>query len=133
MSRIEPRVPEQSLGELFGHLSTDLSALLRDEVELAKIELKDEATRAARAGGLLGGAALAGFMVVVLLSFAAAWGLAEVVPIGWAFFLVGVVWAAFGTVLYLQGRDRLKTVSLKPQQTVETLKEDVQWAKTQKP
>jgi hypothetical protein len=72
-------------------------------------------------------------MTVLRMSCAAAWGLAELIPIGWAFFIVGVVWAAIGVVLYLRGRDRLKTLNMKPEHTVATLKEDVQWAKTQKP
>ena len=62
---------------------------MRDEVQLAKIELKEEVGRAGRAGGLLGGAAFAGYMVVVTLSFALAWGLAEVMAVGWAFLIVG--------------------------------------------
>jgi hypothetical protein len=132
MSGAEPTTSDQSLGELFAHLSGDLSVLMRDEIELAKVELKEEIGRAGRAGGLLGGAALAGYMVIVLLSFAAAWGLAELMPVGWAFLIVGALWGAIGGVLYLQGRERMKNVNLKPEQTVQTLKEDVQWAKHQK-
>lgn len=133
MSGVEPRTSEESLGELFSQLSSDLSALMRDEVQLAKVELKEEAGRAGRAGGLFGGAALAGYMVVVLVSFAAAWGLSELMPVGWAFLIVAAVWAVIGGVLYLRGRDQLKTVNVVPAQTVETLKEDVEWAKQQKP
>jgi hypothetical protein len=132
MSGVEPSTSDQSLGELFSHLSSDLAVLMRDEVELAKVELKEEIGRAGRAGGFLGGAALAGSMVLVLVSFAAAWGLAEIMPVGWAFLIVGALWAAIGAFLYLHGRERLKNVNLKPEQTVETLKEDVQWAKNQK-
>jgi len=133
VSEIDARAPETSLGELFGHLSSDMSALMRDEINLAKVELKDEIRDAGKAGGMFGAAALAGYMTVVLLSFAAAWGLAEVMAAGWAFLIVAVVWGIAGAVLYLQGRDRLKQVDLKPQQTVQTLKEDMQWAKNQKP
>jgi hypothetical protein len=132
MSGVEPSTSDQSLGELFAHLSSDLSVLMRDEVELAKVELKEEIGRAGRAAGFLGGAALAGFMVLVLLSFAAAWGLAEVMAVGWAFLIVGALWGAIGAFLYLRGRERLKNVNLKPEETVQTLKEDVQWAKNQK-
>jgi len=133
VSEIDARAPETSLGELFGNLSSDMSALMRDEINLAKVELKDEIRDAGKAGGMFGAAALAGYMTVVLLSFAAAWGLAEVMAAGWAFLIVAVVWGIAGAVLYLQGRDRLKQVDLKPQQTVQTLKEDMQWAKNQKP
>ena len=132
MSGAEPSTSDQSLGELFAQLSSDLSVLMRDEVELAKVELKEAIGRAGRAGGFLGGAVLAGSMVLVLLSFAAAWGLAEVMPEGWAFLIVAALWGAIGAFLYLHGRERLKNVNLKPGQTVQTLKEDVQWAKNQK-
>lgn len=125
-------MPDASLGELFSQLTSDLSGLLRDEMQLAKIELKEEVGRAGRAGGLLGGAAFAGYMVVVTLSFALAWGLAELMAVGWAFLIVAVVWAVVGGVLYLRGRRQLDEVNLVPEQTVETLKEDVQWAKNQK-
>jgi hypothetical protein len=69
---------------------------------------------------------------MVLVSFAAAWGLAELVPIGWAFLIVGALWAIAGAVFYLRGRERLAAIDLKPRQTVDTLKEDLQWAKNQK-
>jgi hypothetical protein len=82
---------------------------------------------------MFGGAALAGWMTLVLLSFAAAWGLAEVMAIGWAFLIVGVAWAVVGTFLYLRARDQLQHAQLKPEQTIDTLKEDVQWLKNQKP
>jgi len=132
MSDTQPAMPDASLGELFSHLTSDLTAIVRDEMQLAKVELKDEVGRAGRAGGLLGGAAFAGYMVVVTLSFALAWALAEVMAVGWAFLIVAVIWAAVGAFLYLRGRQQLSTVKLVPEQTVETLKEDVQWAKNQK-
>jgi hypothetical protein len=124
---------DASLGELFSKLTSDLSGLVRDEVQLAKVELKDDISKAGKAGGMFGGAALAGYMAVVLLSFAAAWGLAEVMAAGWAFLVVGVVWALVGALLYVQARQRLREVDLKPEQTIDTLKEDVQWARNQKP
>ena len=132
MSGVEPTTSDQSLGELFAHLSSDLSGLMRDEVELAKVELKAEIGRAGKAGGLLGGAALAGYMVVVLLSFAAAWGLAEVMPEGFAFLIVGVVWAAVAAALFVSGRKQLSAVQAVPPQTKQSLKEDVEWARQQK-
>ena len=123
--------PDQSLGELFSQLSGDLSALMRDEVQLAKTEMTDSAKQAARAGGMLAAAGFAGYMAIVLLSFALAWGLAELVPIGVAFLIVGLIWIAVGAVLYVTGRQRLQTAELKPEQTIETMQENVQWAKQQ--
>jgi hypothetical protein len=123
--------PDQSLGELFSQLSGDLSALVRDEVQLAKVEMTDSAKQAVRAGAALGAAAFAGYMAVVVLSFALAWGLAEVMSIGFAFLVVGLLWGAAGAVLYTTGRHRLQATELKPEQTIETMQENVQWAKRQ--
>jgi hypothetical protein len=121
------------LGELFSQLTSDLTGLMRDEMQLAKIEMKEEVVKAGKAGGMFGGAGIAALMTALLLSFAAAWGLAEVMAAGWAFLIVAVVWAIAAGVLYLQGRQRLERIDPKPHATVETLKEDVQWAKKQKP
>jgi len=133
VSSVQPPQADASLGELFSDLTTDMSALLRDELSLAKVELKEEITKAGRAGGMFGGAALAGYMTIVLLSFAAAWGLAEVMAVGWAFLIVAVVWGVAAALLYLRARDQLQKVHPKPEQTIDTLKEDVRWVKKQKP
>jgi hypothetical protein len=123
---------DASLGGLVGQLTTDLGALLRDEVQLAKVELKEDVTHAAKVGGLFGAAGFAGYLTVVLLSFAAAWGLAEAVPIGVAFLIVGIVWGVVGAVLFAAGRARMRDLDMKPEQTIETMQENVQWAKQQK-
>jgi hypothetical protein len=68
----------------------------------------------------------------VLLSLAAAWGLAELMAVGWAFLIIAVLWGVTGALLYLRGRDQFQRMDLKPEQTITTLKEDVQWAKNQK-
>jgi hypothetical protein len=127
----QPHRPAESLGDLFSDLSKDLSALLRDEIRLAKVEITEDAKGVARAGGLLGGAAFAGYVVILLLSFAAAWGLAELLPIGVAFLIVGLVWAVIGAVLYSVGKKGLTEANLKPEQTIETMQENIQWAKQQ--
>ncbi|WP_127507357.1 phage holin family protein [Actinoplanes solisilvae] len=120
-------VSETSIGDLIGNISNDLSTLFRQEVELAKVELKQEAAKAGKAGGMLGGAAFAGYLAVVLLSFAVVFALSEVIPPGWAALIVAVLWAAVGAVLYMNGRKQLKTVDPVPHRTVDTLKEDAQW------
>jgi hypothetical protein len=122
-------VEDRSLGELLGDVTRDLSTLVRQEIELAKVEIKDEVTKAGKAGGMLGGTAVAALMSLLLLSFAAAWGLAEVVPEGVAFLIVGVIYAAVAAFLYRTGRERLQQVHPVPEQTIDTLKEDAQWAK----
>jgi len=123
------QVSGTSVGELIGNISNDLSTLFRQEVELAKVELKQEAAKAGKAGGMLGGAAFAGYLAVVLLSFAVVFGLANVMDAGWAALIVGVIWAIVGAVLYSSGRKKLKTVDPTPHRTVETVKEDATWLK----
>jgi len=120
---------EQSLGQLVGELTGDLQKLFRQELELARLEIKTEATKAGKAAGMLGGAGFAGYMVAVLLSLAAVFGLGEVMPLGWAAVIIAVIWGIVGAVLYTQGRSRMKAVSPKPERTVDTLKEDAQCAR----
>jgi putative superfamily III holin-X len=122
-------VEQTSIGELIGNISNDLSQLFRQEVELAKAELKQEATKAGKAAGMLGGAGFAGYLAVVLLSFAAVFALDAVMPAGWAALIVAVVWAVIGAALYVTGKNKLKTVDPMPRRTVDTLKEDAQWLK----
>jgi Putative Actinobacterial Holin-X, holin superfamily III len=120
---------ETSVGELIGNISDDLSRLFRQEVELAKAELKQEAAKAGKAAGMLGGAGFAGYLAVVLLSFALVFALGNVMDLGWAALIVAAIWAVIGAVLYANGRKKLKTVDPVPHRTVDTIKEDAQWMK----
>jgi uncharacterized membrane protein YqjE len=122
---------KDSLGELFSRLTADLSKLVRDEVELAKVEINQTVESARTAGISFGAAGFLGLMAFVMLSFAAAWGLSELVPEGVAFLIVGDAYGLVALALALMGRQRLKAVKPVPEQTVETLKEDVAWAKQQ--
>ncbi|SES43334.1 MULTISPECIES: phage holin family protein [Lentzea] len=125
-----PPAPErESLGELVGELAQDLSRLMRQELELAKAELRDEAKKAGKAGGMLAGAGFAGHMAVVLLSLAAVFALGAVMPLGWAALIVAAVWGIAGFALYSSGRAKLREVSPKPERTVESLEEDAEWAR----
>lgn len=121
---------DTSVGELLGRVTEDFSTLVRTHVELAKVEIKEEVARAGKGAGMLTGAAFAGYLALTLLSFAAAWGLSEVVPEGVAFLVVGMVWAAVAAGLALTGKKELQQVKPVPQ-TKETIQEDVQWAKQQ--
>ncbi|GIF38136.1 phage holin family protein [Actinoplanes xinjiangensis] len=129
--RNEPadRVEETSIGEIIGNISDDLSQLFRQEVELAKAEIRQEATKAGKAAGMLGGAGFAGYLAVVLLSFAVVFGLSNVMDPGWAALIVAIIWGAIGAVLFVNGRKKMKTVDPVPRRTAETLKEDAQWLK----
>jgi uncharacterized membrane protein YqjE len=122
---------EQSLGTLLGEVARDVSELLRKELELAKVELREEAAKASKAGAKLGAAGLMGYLALFMASFAAAWGLAEVIPAGWAFLIVAAVYAVVAAVLFMNGRKQLREVSPMPRQTKETLKEDASWVREQ--
>lgn len=118
---------ETSVGELIGNISDDLTRLFRQEVELAKAELRQEAAKAGKAAGMLGGAGFAGYLAVVLLSFALVFALGNVMDLGWAALIVAAIWGVIGAVLYANGRKKLKTVDPVPHRTVDTIKEDAQW------
>jgi len=122
-------VAETSIGEMIGNISNHLSQLFRQEVELAKAELRQEASKAGKAAGMLGGAGLAGYMVIVLLSFALVFALSNVMDPGWAALIVAAIWAIIAAVLYANGRKKLKNVDPVPRRTVDTIKEDAQWLK----
>ncbi|MGA5411185.1 phage holin family protein [Streptomyces lavendulocolor] len=122
-------VEDTSIGDLISDISTDLSQLVRDEIELAKAEIKEESTKAGKAMGMLGGAGYAGHLVLLLGSFTVIFALANVMDIAWAALIVTAVWAVVGAVFYTTGRKRLRTVNLKPEQTMENLKEDARWAR----
>jgi hypothetical protein len=133
MTRIEPdptqpKQADKSLGDLFGELSHEFTELVRTQTELAKTEIRTQANNAKRAAGAFGGAAIAGYMALLLLSFAAAWGLSEVVPEGVAFLIVGVIYAVIAGFLFIRGRERAREFTIIPEETVESVKEDVQWA-----
>jgi hypothetical protein len=81
---------------------------------------------------MLTGGAVAALFSVLMLSLALAWALAEVIDAGWAFLIVGLLWAGGAAVLAMTGRRELKTVSAVPEVTKQTVQDDVQWAKEQR-
>jgi hypothetical protein len=111
-----------SLGELLGDVTRDLSTLMRQEVELAKAEAKQSATRAGKGGGMLAGAGVAGHFVLLFLSLALMFGLGALMPLGWAAVIVAVIWAIIAAILASIGRKELKQIKGMPQ-TGETLSE----------
>jgi hypothetical protein len=116
-------VSQQSVGELIGEVSRDLSTLMRQELELAKAEIKTEVGKTGKAAGMLGGAGFAGYMVMLFLSIALWWGLENVMDAGWAALIVAAVWGVIGAVLYVTGRKTMRTVNPKPERTVDTVQE----------
>jgi F0F1-type ATP synthase assembly protein I len=126
----QPKRPDATLGELFAEMTSELSTLFRKEVELAKVEGKEELKRAGVAGGALGGAAAAGFLALMFVSFAVAWLLDEVMHTALAFLIVGVLWGIAAAVLLSMARNKAKDIEPLPE-TTRTLKEDAQWLRTQ--
>jgi putative superfamily III holin-X len=123
-SGAEPDIRDVSVGQLLSDVSRDFSTLMRQEVELAKAEIKTEVSKASKGAGMLGGAGFAGYMVVLFVSFAAWWGLAGAMNhIGWAALIVAVVWAVIAAILFVVGRGTLRKVNPKPERTVETVSE----------
>jgi small-conductance mechanosensitive channel len=120
---------DRSLGELIGEITSDLSTLMRKEIDLAKAEIREEAVKAGKAAGMLGGGAFLGYLCAVVLTFAAVFGLAHVIDIALAAVAVGVGLALIALVLVKTGQKKLRSVEPKPERTLETLKEDAQWAR----
>ena len=118
----EQRAASASLGELLGEVTRNLSTLMRQEIALAKAELKETASTSAKGAGMLGGAGYAASMVVLFLSIALWAALSTLVGGGWAGVIVAVIWAIIAAILYAVGRSQLKKVNGAPQ-TVETLQE----------
>lgn len=123
------RAEDRSLSELLSDVTGEIATLFRKEVELARAETSEQVSRAAKAGAMLGAAAVVGFLTLILLAFAAAWGLSEVVPEGVAFLIVGVVFGIVAAALASAGKKKIASVNPMPDQTVQTLKADVQVAK----
>lgn len=117
----EEKAATTSLGDLLGEVTKDLSTLMRQEVELAKAELKQSATRAGKGAGMLGGAGYAASMTILFLSIALWWALGTLVGGGWSGVIVAVIWAIVALVLFVVGRKQLKEVNGAPK-TVESLK-----------
>ena len=118
-----PDVEGTSVGQLLGEVSKDLSTLMRQELELAKAELKVEAKKAGQGAGMFGAAGFAGYMVLVFLSLALMWGLAAVMAVGWAGLIVAAVWAVIGAVAFVMGRKKFQQLHPKPERTVDTLQQ----------
>jgi hypothetical protein len=121
-SAAHEKADNTSLGDLLGEVTRDLSTLMRQEVELAKAELKQDASRAGKGGGMLAGAGIAGHFVLLFLSIALWYALAELMGLGWSAVVIAVVWAIIGAILASIGRKELKQLKGLPQ-TGETLSE----------
>ena len=119
----EERAATQSIGVIVADLTRDFSTLMRDELALAKAEATEQAKRASKGVGMLGGAGYAGHLVILFLSFALMWALGDLFGHwAWGALVVAVIWAIVALVLYPQGRKALKKVEPMPE-TVDSVKQ----------
>lgn len=118
----EHRARTESLGEMFTSFADHLTTLMRQEITLAKAEATAEAKKAGTGAGMLAGAAVAGFLLLLFLSMALMWALGSLMHLGWAALIVAVLWGIAAAVLALMGKkhfDRMKGLP----QTQETVQE----------
>ena len=110
-----------SIGQLLGEISKDISTLMRQEVELAKTEVRQSVSQTGRGASMVGGAAVAGHLALLFVSVALWWGLGNSIGRGWSALVVGFIWAVVAAVLARVGRSQLQAVSGLPK-TTETAK-----------
>jgi hypothetical protein len=128
---MERQREDASLGDLFAKLARDTSNLVRQEVALARTEMTQKAAELGRDAGMLGAGGAVAYAGFLALIFALIVGLGELIPLWASALIVGLVVAGVGYLLIQRGLSALKRVDLKPHQTIETLKEDAEWAKEQ--
>jgi len=122
----------RSLGQIVGDITSDMSTLVRQEIDLAKSEMKQEVSKLGRGAGMLGAAGLAGYLTLFFLSFALTYLLDNWMPLELGALIVALLWGIAAAVLGLRGRKEIKQANPQLPVTQQTIKEDVQWAKTQK-
>lgn len=109
-SPIEGFTDTRSLGEIVSGITTDLSTLMRQEIELAKAEATQSAKRAGKGAGMLGGAGFAGYFVLLFLSISLWWGLGDWMGHAWSALVVAILWGIVAAVLAAKGRKEMAEV-----------------------
>ena len=129
----EPAQPDRSLGELLGQVTTDIGNLMTTQLELAKVEIKEEVSRAGKGAGMVGAGGLTAYAAVLMVSVALAFGIGDLIDsLGWAFLIVGVLHALIATALVMTGKQKINSVTPVAEQTIASVKEDIEWARQQK-
>jgi hypothetical protein len=118
----EERAATTSLGDLLAEVTRDVSTLMRQEVELAKAELRQSATKAGKGAGLFAGAGVAGHMALLFLTITIWWALGYLIGNAWSALIVAVVWGVIALILALKGKKEMEAIKGMPE-TVDTLKE----------
>ena len=121
--------PERTLGQLVADATQDVSTIVRSEIDLAKAEITADAKQAGKGAGMLVGAAVAGLLALGAVTAALITLLDDVMATPLAALIVTVLWAVVALVLASAGRKSLQQATPPVPQTVETVKEDIQWAK----
>lgn len=125
-STSEAAAGKPSVGELIGRLGDDVTVLFRQEVELAKLELKQEMTQLGKAGAMLIGGAILALTTLLLLAWTVAWALSELLPTWLAFLITAILFGIAATAVATAGKRRLDDLDLTPRTTIETLQQDKQ-------
>jgi uncharacterized membrane protein YqjE len=121
----------RSIADVLQDIVANVQQIVRAEVRLAKTEITEEATKAARAASIIAGGLIAALFAVWLLLLTILFALATVLPIWAAALILFVIVAVVTAVLLAAGKKRFKTVHAAPEKTIETMKENVQWVKNQ--
>jgi uncharacterized membrane protein YqjE len=124
----DPR--DRGIGELVKELAGQTSTLVRQEIRLAQAEVTEKGKLAGKGAGMLGGAAVAALLGLGALTALLIVALDAAMPLWLAALIVTVLWLAVAAVLAAAGRSALQSATPPAPQTVETVKEDIQWAKT---
>ncbi len=137
MRRAEPAVyatsdnNEPSIGTLFTDLTEDMGRLVRQEIELARVETMQKVNQAMRSVALMAAGGFLAYAGFITLLIAAAIGLGQMMPYWLSTLIVGVVVLIIGAILIGSGRSSLSNMTVVPENTVESIKEDARWAKEQ--
>jgi hypothetical protein len=129
---METQRDDRSLGDLFGDLSRQLGTLIQKEIQLAKTEMTARVTTVGRDAAMMGAGGALAYAALLIGLMALAFLLAELMNSFWlGFLIVAIVVGVIAAVLIQRGRAELKRTDLTPRQTIETIKEDAEWAKQQ--
>jgi uncharacterized membrane protein YqjE len=124
---------DRPLSAIIGDATREISTLIRQEIELAKLELRREAAKAAAAGGLFVAAGVLAGLAFFFLSAALGLGLWELGMYGWAAALtVALLYLVIAGIMIVVGSRALKSFKPAPERTIRTIKEDVAWARSRK-
>jgi uncharacterized membrane protein YqjE len=127
-----PPSSPRSIGEIVGDITQDLTTLVRQELDLAKSEMKQEVAKVGKGIGMFGGAGAFGYLALIFLGMTLMWLLDNWMPIELAALIVTLVFAAVAAALALKGRQEMKDANPALPLTQQSLKEDAQWAQTLK-